>query len=295
MKGLALEELEHETSPRQLQAFFMTALEWFLSCGNRKTVVACHPLFAPYEGPSWAILHFVVQGHQHGCLEVDGEQRPYDLKAGDFLLWAAGARMTSATIPQDYVRVAIKIWPGQLHFDVNHVLSNGQELIDRHITGLDVPAPVWGPTRELISAVVHLAHDIPDTGIEQGVINAFMALLHRQLTSFDLSQQDSSNKTWARIRRYVDTHLGEPINRQDLADAIGVHPQHVSRLFRRHSNQGFRDYITAQRMARAIALLQEPNARVKDVCFACGYSSMATFSRVFTQTYGVVPSKVTSG
>ncbi len=89
--------------------------------------------------------------------------------------------------------------------------------------------------------------------------------------------------------------MAENLFRPDLSPALvagllGISVRSLHLLFE-PTGQSFSRAVTAVRLAEAHRqLLADTTRPVVDIAFACGFESMATFYRVFRQTYGLTPS-----
>ena len=99
----------------------------------------------------------------------------------------------------------------------------------------------------------------------------------------------NSGKNIERLKEYVRTHLGEDISLQDLADICQMSPSYVSRLFKKHLNMGFVEYISTLRINRAKKLLEDTQMTVEQVGFQVGFNNVRSFMRLFKQYEGTSP------
>ena len=74
-----------------------------------------------------------------------------------------------------------------------------------------------------------------------------------------------------------------------LAQQLGCTPDHLSRCFRAETGMPVLAYLREQRLARAKDLLQDPKLNISEIAWACGFSSLNYFVRVFRQTTGRPP------
>jgi len=90
-------------------------------------------------------------------------------------------------------------------------------------------------------------------------------------------------------REFVEEHYHHPITRDDVAAAVRLHPNHVSRLFQQQLGQGFSSYLADLRLRRAADLLTRTNLSVKEVAAAVGFGHASNFYRRFVDRFGVSP------
>jgi AraC-like DNA-binding protein len=94
----------------------------------------------------------------------------------------------------------------------------------------------------------------------------------------------------ARIRSYIDLHLGEELNAQHLSVRFGVSRATLYRLFR--VNGGIEAYIRDRRLDRCSVELMRAapeRGRVRTVAERLGFTDAGHFTRAFRQRFGVAP------
>ena len=75
-----------------------------------------------------------------------------------------------------------------------------------------------------------------------------------------------------------------------LALAVGVHPVHVARSFRRFLGYTFGDHLAKIRIRRAFDLLLNSKRPIVEVAYDCGFADHAHLCRAFKQSTGLTPS-----
>ncbi|TVQ28086.1 MAG: AraC family transcriptional regulator [Spirochaetaceae bacterium] len=93
------------------------------------------------------------------------------------------------------------------------------------------------------------------------------------------------------VARYLDEHFTDPnLSLVAVATHFDVNDKYLSRFFKEQLRVNYHSYVQNLRLEHATKLLQESDLPLKNVAKASGYSSQATFTRVFRQKYGVNPS-----
>ncbi|MFO7653060.1 MAG: AraC family transcriptional regulator [Candidatus Krumholzibacteriia bacterium] len=91
--------------------------------------------------------------------------------------------------------------------------------------------------------------------------------------------------------RYVLAHFRENINRDKMAEMVGLSPGYFSNLFRGEVGMSFSDYLIQVRIENAKSLLRRFDLSVEAISRQCGFNSLAHFSRTFKDRVGLSPLK----
>ena len=92
------------------------------------------------------------------------------------------------------------------------------------------------------------------------------------------------------IIAYIHNHITENLTVEELARHFFLHPDYLSRLFKKHTHATVSHYITLQKIATAQSLLRDGQT-VTQVQTALGYSSYAHFFKCFQKNTGMSPSQ----
>lgn len=88
-----------------------------------------------------------------------------------------------------------------------------------------------------------------------------------------------------RLERQLDRRL----DRQDLAEAVGLSLRQLERLFRTRLGATIAEHHLALRLERAQVLLHQTAMPVMEVAIACGFVSASHFTRAFRTRFGRPP------
>ena len=91
------------------------------------------------------------------------------------------------------------------------------------------------------------------------------------------------------IEKYVDEHLDQPLNVADVADAMFMNPDYLSRLFKSKRGIPLKEYIVAEKMHAAQVLLQTTALPVGAIASKLGYDNYSYFSQAYRKVMGVSP------
>jgi len=89
---------------------------------------------------------------------------------------------------------------------------------------------------------------------------------------------------------FIDRHFDEPINLDAIADEAYFSKFHFIRIFKKTYRQTPHQYLTHVRLENAKQLLQS-NIPVSEVCYACGFESIPSFTTLFKKTNGHTPAE----
>jgi AraC family carnitine catabolism transcriptional activator len=92
-------------------------------------------------------------------------------------------------------------------------------------------------------------------------------------------------------RAQIEASLDDPAPLAALAAAAGCSLRHLQRLVRARFGQSLRDLRAELRMAAAHQRVQQTDLPLTEIAVACGFSSLAVFSRSYRRRFGVPPSR----
>lgn len=95
----------------------------------------------------------------------------------------------------------------------------------------------------------------------------------------------------ARAERIAMEGIRDGITVERWAKVLGMTRQTLAQRLRDHGKRGPRAYLARLRLSHARALLLDPTLAVKQIARACGYESVAAFSRAFHRFAGLSPTQ----
>lgn len=99
----------------------------------------------------------------------------------------------------------------------------------------------------------------------------------------------STSNNIQKVVDYVEDHLQEALNVDDLAAVGGFSKYHLNRLFSIYTGFSLMGYVRRRRMEKALEALQTKQ-RIVEIAISLGYSSERAFSRAFLNEFGEPPS-----
>lgn len=90
---------------------------------------------------------------------------------------------------------------------------------------------------------------------------------------------------------FIEEHLTEEIELQDVSRVAGVSHWHFLRMFKALTNETLKSYIRSRRLANARRLLVASTDGILTIAFAAGFESQEAFTRAFKRAFGVTPAR----
>ena len=103
----------------------------------------------------------------------------------------------------------------------------------------------------------------------------------------------NATETMFKAVAYVEAHLAERMNEEEVARQFGISISHFAREFKRTTGKTFRQYIISARMRKAEILLATGAHTVKEVAEMCGYPSASHFITSYRRLKGRTPASHT--
>ncbi len=95
------------------------------------------------------------------------------------------------------------------------------------------------------------------------------------------------------VLNYIQNNYMNDVKLSYLAEQFSVSQEHLSRLFKKESGVGFKEYLTGFRLQKAQEMLTHESGRaVSEVAYACGFNDGNYFSYKFKKAYGISPSQM---
>jgi len=91
--------------------------------------------------------------------------------------------------------------------------------------------------------------------------------------------------------QFIHTNYGEQISVADIAMEAYLSPSHFSSVFRTLTGYTVKKYLNRYRLYRAALELTESNKRIIEIAFNTGFLSQQSFTKKFSQTYGIAPAQ----
>jgi AraC family transcriptional regulator, positive regulator of tynA and feaB len=137
----------------------------------------------------------------------------------------------------------------------------------------------------------HLA-EIPDAARER-IAGNMLDLVATAVLSEGGEALLSPPLTLARIKLWIETHLGEELSAEGIAGGCKLSVRHINRLFAREKTSVMH-HVWERRLARCHSDLNDLAMRhrsISDIAFAWGFNDLSHFSRTYRARYGCTASE----
>ncbi len=121
-----------------------------------------------------------------------------------------------------------------------------------------------------------------------------MKWLIRYCTSFfnEKSASEEKQKTQVDyILQYIRSNIETDIRRTDIAEAVHLNPNYISRLFRNKTGKSIKEYIMEEKMKLAKELVRNTTLPISVITMKVGYNNFSYFAQVYKRMNGLPPAE----
>jgi AraC-like DNA-binding protein len=91
------------------------------------------------------------------------------------------------------------------------------------------------------------------------------------------------------IMAFIENNYAEDIRRDDIAYAVNITPEHLSRIFKKATGKTLVDHINETRINNSKQLLANTNKTIIEIALLSGFNSPRTYNRAFTKLLNINP------
>lgn len=124
--------------------------------------------------------------------------------------------------------------------------------------------------------------------------NGVSAVLYRYSQMFNNSGEDAAWSAQERIQevlRYLEENMDRMISRREAAKYVFLNEDYFSRIFRRETGIGYKEYVLKQKVDYAEKLLKNTDMPVVMVSSRVGYENYTNFTQMFRKVTGITPTE----
>lgn len=124
--------------------------------------------------------------------------------------------------------------------------------------------------------------------------NFYQQLMALKDSEVKKSRELESNAIIYSAKLFINENLATSLKLNDVADYLHVSYRHLSRLFTKHLDVTFSQYVRSEKMNQAAILLATTDLPIKTVAQKVGYDTVHYFSSVFKKVMDIPPGEFRS-
>ena len=229
--------------------------------------------------PCWSMdleIIFIISGEHH--LLIDGTE--YLLKEKDIViinplqthshLMPPEGRLSSLTIPKEFL------------------LTSGFARQKGSFENLVHNEKLWNKFRDFYLAYYTI--EPLREPILRAILLELLIIIFKEY--FKLDENFSENSRIYQILEYLNSNYTENITLDSIAKEFHYNKSYLASTFKKLTGRTLTEYINQNRCHYAETLLKTTNIKIEDIAEMCGFSSDATFRRVYKRHRKTSPSNV---
>lgn len=123
-------------------------------------------------------------------------------------------------------------------------------------------------------------------------LEQMLRLIRHVAAAYGRPERESGQKEIVEsIQKYINSHLGEAIMKEDIAGQIHLNSDYITRIFRKETGMSIKSYIIQQKMLAARQFLQTTDLPVSHIAVRLGYSNFSHFSSAYKKQFGITPNE----
>lgn len=203
-------------------------------------------------------------------------QRVFPLEEGTLAFISADVyHYTMPEVPEDYDRSKLTLAPRRLQSLCAALLR--PYLLDNRVVYARIP-----PEKRKEVEDIFLRGSQAEGNRELGLLAATLELM-ALLQTYETDSAAGAEGRMASAIRYINENISQPMDIQDICDAINVSKYHFCRQFKQHTGLTVMKYILKTRIVLAREDLRKSDLSISQISEKYGFSSVSYFCRVFKE------------
>lgn len=116
-----------------------------------------------------------------------------------------------------------------------------------------------------------------------------LAAIQLFLAESEISHTQPIHESIVRSKMYIEQQFQEHLSLESIAHEVGLSPEHLVRLFRKHEGITPIKFVWNYRILRAGEYLSQTGLSVGEIALRCGFKNSFHFARMFKSTTGTTP------
>jgi len=126
---------------------------------------------------------------------------------------------------------------------------------------------------------------------QKDVFQLLSAYASNLITHVAERRKGENSKPIREVQKFIQDNFRSAISLESVSQKAGFNATYFSLLFKKETGMNFLEYLTEVRIKEAKLLLSDPRKAIADVAEEVGYSDVKHFSKLFTRSTGLHPSK----
>ncbi len=182
----------------------------------------------------------------------------------------------------------VEVGRGGGHFFSVEMEPSWMERLSEYSSMPDTIAPSRGGDITWLAMRLYREFREPDSCSPLAVEGLVMAML-ADMTRRRANDERRRPRWLTRAVDLIQENFRQNLTISGVAAEVGIHPFHLSRVFRQFHKQSVSEFVNRLRVQFACRELGDPGKGLADVALAAGFSDQSHFTRVFKQVTGVTP------
>lgn len=126
--------------------------------------------------------------------------------------------------------------------------------------------------------------------LHPNIISVIHTLIREIITAIQNQNANSDSRVLKQMQQFIFENYSRDIMLDDMAEALGISGKYCSNLFKKLSDDTFKNFLNNYRIEQARQILErDPNVKITDLSLMVGFNSSNTFIRVFRKYTGITP------
>ena len=262
------------------KAFFLDVMNDIMHSkyGIKKIIFSYNSQHIEYTHP-WIRIMIPLEGQLNASISQDNKMLEARLVPGEILFCLAGGAF--APQPKVFNMITIIYWNELIRF-----LHEGEDFYWYHTNN-----PINEAGQAVLKSISLSANSNDFSPEVSHLLNALIYITYKELYMDKTIEHSKSYRTFQHILNYISYNFHKPINRNLVAGALKITPQHMSRLFKMHSKIGFNATVKKMRLNYAMELLHSGQYSVNEVAARSGFVNTGHFITEFKKRFKSTPGK----
>jgi AraC family transcriptional regulator len=230
-------------------------------------------LYLPPHSHEDDFLHFVIEGV---CEEIYGRRRR--------------VRTATALAFHPAGETHSNRWHGRggrvFHVDVSRARA---ESIREHATGLDRPVEFEGGVGPWLAARLYREYRRSEGPSRLALEGLALEILAEASRGGSPDPERAAPSWLIRARDLLHDRFREDLSFAEIAEAVGVHPVHLARTFRRHFLRTAGEYLRGLRVESACRMLATTDRTLAEIALDSGFADQSHFTKTFRGQMKMTP------